>query len=187
MPFFFFFFLKQHTHCVCSQLIVWVNVFVVSVEKVLTIVYQAQAVFRIRPVSRCSATIAGMIFLYSWYQNVCMSFDLCKLEICSICEFIWFFIISFLIKKKKEERKKKKGEERNIDQLGGSCHLSLFCLRLDISNFVNFLKWENIWYIMKLLMSPLYVRLAFSCSYSCIKLVLYVPKLSLLKQEKKNR
>lgn len=31
----------------------------VSVEKVLNIVYQAQAVFRIRPVSRCSATIAG--------------------------------------------------------------------------------------------------------------------------------
>ncbi|CAI9106775.1 OLC1v1005994C2 [Oldenlandia corymbosa var. corymbosa] len=31
----------------------------VSVEKVLTIVYQPQAVFRIRPVSRCSATIAG--------------------------------------------------------------------------------------------------------------------------------
>ncbi|GMN32181.1 hypothetical protein TIFTF001_003556 [Ficus carica] len=31
----------------------------VSVEKVLTIVYQPQAIFRIRPVSRCSATIAG--------------------------------------------------------------------------------------------------------------------------------
>ncbi|CAN1316699.1 Notchless protein homolog [Linum perenne] len=31
----------------------------VSVEKVLPIVYQPQAVFRIRPVSRCSATIAG--------------------------------------------------------------------------------------------------------------------------------
>lgn len=31
----------------------------VSVEKVLTIVYQPQAVFRIRPVSRCTATIAG--------------------------------------------------------------------------------------------------------------------------------
>ncbi|PHU23707.1 Notchless protein -like protein 1 [Capsicum chinense] len=31
----------------------------VSVEKVLTIVYQPQAVFRIRPVTRCSATIAG--------------------------------------------------------------------------------------------------------------------------------
>ncbi|GFY92218.1 WD-40 repeat family protein [Actinidia rufa] len=30
----------------------------VSVEKVLTIIYQPQAVFRIRPVSRCSATIA---------------------------------------------------------------------------------------------------------------------------------
>ncbi|KAF4351006.1 hypothetical protein G4B88_015990 [Cannabis sativa] len=31
----------------------------VSVEKVLSIVYQPQAIFRIRPVSRCSATIAG--------------------------------------------------------------------------------------------------------------------------------
>ncbi|PKI62946.1 notchless protein homolog [Punica granatum] len=31
----------------------------VSVEKVLSIVYQPQAVFRIRPVSRCSATITG--------------------------------------------------------------------------------------------------------------------------------
>ncbi|CAL1361770.1 unnamed protein product [Linum trigynum] len=31
----------------------------VSVEKVLPIVYQPQAVFRIRPVNRCSATIAG--------------------------------------------------------------------------------------------------------------------------------
>ncbi|KAK6164519.1 hypothetical protein DH2020_001383 [Rehmannia glutinosa] len=31
----------------------------VSVEKVITIVYQPQAVFRIRPVTRCSSTIAG--------------------------------------------------------------------------------------------------------------------------------
>ncbi|KAL9257904.1 Notchless protein-like protein, partial [Drosera capensis] len=31
----------------------------VSVEKVLQIVYQPQAVFRIRPVNRCSATISG--------------------------------------------------------------------------------------------------------------------------------
>ncbi|XP_042488770.1 notchless protein homolog [Macadamia integrifolia] len=31
----------------------------VSVEKVLRIVYQPQAVFRIRPVNRCSATVAG--------------------------------------------------------------------------------------------------------------------------------
>ncbi|XP_071707124.1 notchless protein homolog [Rutidosis leptorrhynchoides] len=31
----------------------------VSVEKVITIVYQPQAVFRIRPVNRCSSTIAG--------------------------------------------------------------------------------------------------------------------------------
>ncbi|KAI7725242.1 hypothetical protein M8C21_014638 [Ambrosia artemisiifolia] len=31
----------------------------VSVEKVVTIVYQPQAVFRIRPVNRCSSTIAG--------------------------------------------------------------------------------------------------------------------------------
>ncbi|XP_030474283.1 notchless protein homolog [Syzygium oleosum] len=31
----------------------------VSVEKVLTIVYQPQAIFRIRPVNRCSATITG--------------------------------------------------------------------------------------------------------------------------------
>ncbi|MCO5581229.1 hypothetical protein L7F22_035107 [Adiantum nelumboides] len=31
----------------------------VSVEQVLRIVYQPQAVFRIRPVTRCSATIAG--------------------------------------------------------------------------------------------------------------------------------
>ncbi|XP_042018424.1 notchless protein homolog [Salvia splendens] len=31
----------------------------VSVEKVVTIVYQPQAVFRIRPVTRCSSTIAG--------------------------------------------------------------------------------------------------------------------------------
>ncbi|KAM0938175.1 putative transcription factor WD40-like family [Dioscorea sansibarensis] len=31
----------------------------VSVEKVLRIVYQPQAIFRIRPVNRCSATIAG--------------------------------------------------------------------------------------------------------------------------------
>lgn len=31
----------------------------VSVEKVLTIVYQPQAIFRIRPISRCSATISG--------------------------------------------------------------------------------------------------------------------------------
>ncbi|KAK4407214.1 Notchless protein [Sesamum angolense] len=33
----------------------------VSVEKVITIVYQPQAVFRIRPVTRCSSTIAGEI------------------------------------------------------------------------------------------------------------------------------
>uniref|UniRef100_A0A6V7QYA6 Uncharacterized protein n=1 Tax=Ananas comosus var. bracteatus TaxID=296719 RepID=A0A6V7QYA6_ANACO len=33
--------------------------FAVSVEKVLRIVYQPQAIFRIRPVNRCSATIAG--------------------------------------------------------------------------------------------------------------------------------
>ncbi|XP_024988898.1 notchless protein homolog [Cynara cardunculus var. scolymus] len=31
----------------------------ISVEKVVTIVYQPQAVFRIRPVNRCSSTIAG--------------------------------------------------------------------------------------------------------------------------------
>ncbi|XP_062118920.1 notchless protein homolog [Humulus lupulus] len=31
----------------------------VSVEKVLSIVYQPQAIFRIRPVNRCSATISG--------------------------------------------------------------------------------------------------------------------------------
>ncbi|KAJ0430511.1 putative transcription factor WD40-like family [Helianthus annuus] len=30
-----------------------------SVEKAVTIVYQPQAVFRIRPVNRCSSTIAG--------------------------------------------------------------------------------------------------------------------------------
>lgn len=35
----------------------------VSVEKVLRIVYQPQAIFRIRPVNRCSATIAGMFRL----------------------------------------------------------------------------------------------------------------------------
>jgi len=42
--------------------------FAVSVEKVLSIVYQPQAVFRIRPVNRCSATIAGMRFwvLFAW-------------------------------------------------------------------------------------------------------------------------
>ncbi|EXB70653.1 hypothetical protein L484_023839 [Morus notabilis] len=34
----------------------------VSVEKVLSIVYQPQAVFRVRPVYRCSATIAGSLF-----------------------------------------------------------------------------------------------------------------------------
>ena len=34
----------------------------VSVETVLTIVYQQQAVFRIRPVNRCSQTIAGMSY-----------------------------------------------------------------------------------------------------------------------------
>lgn len=34
--------------------------YTVSVEKVLKIVYQPQAIFRIRPVNRCSATIAGM-------------------------------------------------------------------------------------------------------------------------------
>ena len=38
------------------------NKFAVSVEKALSIVYQPQAVFRIRPVNRCSATISGMIF-----------------------------------------------------------------------------------------------------------------------------
>ncbi|KAL6564117.1 Notchless protein 1 [Orobanche hederae] len=31
----------------------------VSVEKAITIVYQPQAVFRIRPVTRCSSTIAN--------------------------------------------------------------------------------------------------------------------------------
>lgn len=32
---------------------------IVSVERTLQIVYQPQALFRIRPVNRCSATIAG--------------------------------------------------------------------------------------------------------------------------------
>ncbi|OAY85411.1 Notchless protein [Ananas comosus] len=41
---FFFFFFNEYTF---------------SVEKVLSIVYQPQAIFRIRPVNRCSATIAG--------------------------------------------------------------------------------------------------------------------------------
>jgi ribosome assembly protein 4 len=36
----------------------------VSVEKVLTIVYQQQAVFRIRPVNRCSQTIAGNVTIH---------------------------------------------------------------------------------------------------------------------------
>lgn len=35
------------------------GVYAVSVEKVVQIVYQPQAIFRIRPVNRCSATIAG--------------------------------------------------------------------------------------------------------------------------------
>ncbi|KAI3867633.1 hypothetical protein MKW98_006010 [Papaver atlanticum] len=46
-----------------QELIVQLGAFLeknkVSVEKVLKIVYQPQAVFRIRPVNRCSATIAG--------------------------------------------------------------------------------------------------------------------------------
>lgn len=33
--------------------------FAVSVEQVLQIVYQPQAVFRIKPVTRCSASISG--------------------------------------------------------------------------------------------------------------------------------
>ncbi|KAK2994471.1 hypothetical protein RJ640_008839 [Escallonia rubra] len=37
----------------------------VSVEKVLTIVYQPQAVFRIRPVNRCSSTIAALSYSVS--------------------------------------------------------------------------------------------------------------------------
>ncbi|KAK1259214.1 hypothetical protein QJS04_geneDACA010205 [Acorus gramineus] len=37
----------------------WDSFVVVSVEKTLSIVYQPQAIFRIRPVNRCSATIAG--------------------------------------------------------------------------------------------------------------------------------
>lgn len=37
----------------------------VSVEKVLRIVYQPQALFRIRPVNRCSATIAGLLLILS--------------------------------------------------------------------------------------------------------------------------
>ena len=38
------------------------NKFAVSMEKALSIVYQPQAVFRIRPVNCCSVTISGMIF-----------------------------------------------------------------------------------------------------------------------------
>lgn len=37
----------------------------VSVEQVLQIVYQPQAVFRIKPVTRCSASIAGECHAFS--------------------------------------------------------------------------------------------------------------------------
>lgn len=36
----------------------------VSVEKVVQVLYQPQAVFRVRPVARCSATMEGMSLTY---------------------------------------------------------------------------------------------------------------------------
>ena len=54
-------------------------VLTVSVEKVLTIVYQQQAVFRIRPVNRCSQTIAGMS-----YHTSCSS-SMYQLLTCVFC------------------------------------------------------------------------------------------------------
>ena len=36
----------------------------VSVEAALRIVYQPQAIFRVRPVSRCTASLAGAGLLY---------------------------------------------------------------------------------------------------------------------------
>lgn len=50
----------------------------VSVEKALSIVYQPQAVFRIRPVNRCSATISGQRVSLHW---ICPD---CNLGCCEI-------------------------------------------------------------------------------------------------------
>ena len=55
------------------------NVNKVSVEKVLPIVYQPKAVFRICPINRCSSTIAGMRFRF----NPVMIFNISKFFICS--------------------------------------------------------------------------------------------------------
>lgn len=55
------------------SVILLLNKTAVSVEKVLSIVYQPQAVFRIRPVNRCSATIAGIqsVFSHTSLYHLC--------------------------------------------------------------------------------------------------------------------
>ncbi|CAA0823977.1 Notchless protein homolog [Striga hermonthica] len=57
-----------------SELVVQLGTYLqknkVSVEKVVTIVYQPQAVFRIRPVTRCSSTIAAMKILFCHSEAV---------------------------------------------------------------------------------------------------------------------
>jgi hypothetical protein len=46
------------------------------VEKALPIVCQPQAVFRIRPVSRCSATISGMKDMMNFISHSCLMLNL---------------------------------------------------------------------------------------------------------------
>jgi NLE (NUC135) domain len=41
----------------------------ISVEKVVSILYRPQAIFRVRPVGRCSATMSGALL---WFKFVCM-------------------------------------------------------------------------------------------------------------------
>ncbi|KAI3818472.1 hypothetical protein L1987_12279 [Smallanthus sonchifolius] len=52
------------------QLVDYLQKHKVSVEKAVTIVYEPQAVFRIRPVNRCSSTIAGHTeAVHPWHKN----------------------------------------------------------------------------------------------------------------------
>ena len=51
-------------------------IFSVSVEKVLPIVYQPQAIFRIRPVNRCSATISGILHINFGHLDVILMVSL---------------------------------------------------------------------------------------------------------------
>lgn len=80
------------------------NASTANAEVTLRIVYQPQAVFRIRPVNRCSATIAGtylttsipsMLLLSS--ALLCLSLGRKELSVCLFRLTVHTFTLSFLL------------------------------------------------------------------------------------------